>query len=545
MDIQTKDGILLRGIPDGTPDDVIKARIQQIRAGSSQAAQTMPEAPRSYTAREAAMEGAKNLIPSTFQYAKETVSALAHPIDTVKGALNLGAGELSKVLPKSVNDYLNKADEALMGKEKADQLHARQEKIADVVNKQYADRYGSAEGFKRAVAEDPASVLGDVSTVLTAGSSLVPKTSKLAGALRTASDVTNPLYAAEKIVKTPVSALATAGKGTLGVTTGAGKEAVTQAVKAGETGNVSFLNNLRKTANMEDVVDVAKSGLDKMRQEKNAAYRSGMYDIAQDKSVLDFGDIDNALANAAARTEFEGQVIKKGAAKQVNEANKLVNKWRNLDPAKYHTPEGMDALKQQIGDILEEIPFEQKNARAAIGEVYDSIKQTIGNQAPTYAGVMKNYGDAAEQINEIKRALSLGEKASADTALKKLQSILRDDVSSSFGHRKQLAEQLIEHGAEDLMPSLAGQALSSKLPRGLAGQLETYGGLGYVLTHPAALGTALMAAPLASPRVVGEAAYAYGKGKGALKRAGAKVPFTKEQARRAAMLLQQTNQGEQ
>ena len=46
MDIQTKDGILLRGIPDGTPDDVIKARIQQIRAGSSQAAQTMPEAPR-------------------------------------------------------------------------------------------------------------------------------------------------------------------------------------------------------------------------------------------------------------------------------------------------------------------------------------------------------------------------------------------------------------------------------------------------------------------------------------------------------------------
>lgn len=32
MDIQTKDGILLRGIPDGTPDDVIKARIATIRA---------------------------------------------------------------------------------------------------------------------------------------------------------------------------------------------------------------------------------------------------------------------------------------------------------------------------------------------------------------------------------------------------------------------------------------------------------------------------------------------------------------------------------
>lgn len=32
MDIQTKDGIMLRGIPDGTPDDAIKARIEKIRA---------------------------------------------------------------------------------------------------------------------------------------------------------------------------------------------------------------------------------------------------------------------------------------------------------------------------------------------------------------------------------------------------------------------------------------------------------------------------------------------------------------------------------
>jgi hypothetical protein len=35
VDIQTKDGILLRNIPDGTPDDVIKARIEQIRAGGA------------------------------------------------------------------------------------------------------------------------------------------------------------------------------------------------------------------------------------------------------------------------------------------------------------------------------------------------------------------------------------------------------------------------------------------------------------------------------------------------------------------------------
>lgn len=44
MDIQTKDGILLRGIPDGTPDDVIKARIEKIRAegGTTPAASPAP-----------------------------------------------------------------------------------------------------------------------------------------------------------------------------------------------------------------------------------------------------------------------------------------------------------------------------------------------------------------------------------------------------------------------------------------------------------------------------------------------------------------------
>lgn len=34
MDIQTKDGILLRNIPDGTPDEEIKARIEKIRGGA-------------------------------------------------------------------------------------------------------------------------------------------------------------------------------------------------------------------------------------------------------------------------------------------------------------------------------------------------------------------------------------------------------------------------------------------------------------------------------------------------------------------------------
>ena len=45
MDIQTKDGILLRGIPDGTPDEVIKARIDKIRAEGATVTESAPQKP--------------------------------------------------------------------------------------------------------------------------------------------------------------------------------------------------------------------------------------------------------------------------------------------------------------------------------------------------------------------------------------------------------------------------------------------------------------------------------------------------------------------
>lgn len=45
MDIQTKDGILLRNIPDGTPDDAIKARIADIRASKGQVPQPVKPVP--------------------------------------------------------------------------------------------------------------------------------------------------------------------------------------------------------------------------------------------------------------------------------------------------------------------------------------------------------------------------------------------------------------------------------------------------------------------------------------------------------------------
>jgi archaellum component FlaC len=536
--------------PEGASQEQVMAYAQQqFNSQPKLPTASAPELPKSYTAGEAALEGAKNLVPSALKFGVDTASTLLHPIDTATNVGRLAEGSLanlSEAIPGKATPVQNRYTQAMQPSEEYKQSLEKSKGVASAVGKQYADRYGSMEGFKRAVAEDPASILGDISTVLTGGASLAPKAGKLASALRTAGDVTNPLYAAEKIISTPAGWIASAAKGTIGTATGAGGEAINQAVKAGETGNQVFLNNLRKQADMKDVIKTASEGLDRMKAEKNSAYRSGMVDITNDKSVLSFDDIDEAVKNAKTKGSYEGKPTNQKTLDAVADAEEAVKEWKSDDPSKFHTPEGLDNLKQRIGSILEDLPYDSQ-ARVAINDIYHATKNTIQKQAPTYADVMKNYSEAADEINNIKSALSLNKKASADTSLKKLQSILRDDVSSSFGHRKQMAEKLIEHGADDLMPALAGQALSSWKPRGMLGNLETAGGAYYALTHPAALGSALMAAPFIMPRTAGEMAYAYGKGKGALKSAGEKVPFTKEQARKAALLLQQTqsNEGKQ
>jgi hypothetical protein len=308
-----------------------------------------------------------------------------------------------------------------------------------------------------------------------------------------------------------VSGGAKLAKQGLGVSTGAGTEAISQAYKAGRAGGQAaqeFKQNIRGEVPITDVLDVAKQNLADMNAAKQAEYRSGMVNIKNDKAILDFAGIDSALTNAQNRTVYKGKVINEKAANDVAEVRRIVDDWKRENPAEYHTPEGMDALKKRVGDVLEGIPYEQKNARAAVGNVYNSIKSEISKQAPTYSRVMKNYSDSTEQIREIERDLSLGNKASADTGVRKLQSLMRNNVNTNYGQRKQLAEQLTQAGGRDIMPALAGQALSEMTPRGLqrATAIPTSLGAYSLGGFPTAL--AYLAA--SSPRLVGEAAYGAG-----------------------------------
>ena len=325
----------------------------------------------------------------------------------------------------------------------------------------------------------------------------------------------------------------------LGLTTGAGAESIKQAFKSGkEGGNIGkmFAENLRKLVPQSDVLENVSANLTKMGQDLSSAYRDGMVNIKNDKSILDLTPIQQTLKEVNDAFKFKGQTKNALASEKINEANKVITKWNKLDPAEYHTPEGLDALKQQIGGILEDIDFKNTAARKAVGDIYSSIKTTINNQAPEYSKVMKDYHEGLDTINEIKRTFSQTGKAATDTQLRKLQSLTRNNVSTNYGSRLDQMKALEAQGGNEVMPALAGQALNSLMPRGLAGQLGATGFAGgAALTNP----MALPGLALASPRIMGEAAYNVGK-------ASKLMPSSQNAQNLAKMLmLQQTTQGGQ
>ena len=299
----------------------------------------------------------------------------------------------------------------------------------------------------------------------------------------------------------------------LGMTTGVGSEAIKQAYLSGVNKIPEFWQNLTGKADKTQVLDDALQGLNNIQQKLSKDYKLGMMDVSKDKKVLDFAGIDKAIAEAQKNAKFGTQIKNKKAAEVVEDARSLIDNWKNLDPKEYHTPEGFDALKQALYGTLEEIPYEAKSARDAISKIYNSVKSEIRTQAPKYDEVMKGYGEGAETIKEIKRALSLNEQASVDTGLRKLQSLMRDNVNTNWGYRLDLGKKLEKEGNVALRPALAGQALSSVTPRGLVAKGGLYGAglLGAYLHNP----LAALALPAQSPKTVGTLAYGAGKMMGA------------------------------
>lgn len=464
------------------------------------------------SAGEVIGEAITNFPSSAAKYGKEFYEAITNPIETAKSIGMVAAGGLKNITPEVVQKFITS-----IAKEPG-QIDQAVE-MANAFGGDYAKKYGSVEGFKQALASDPVSVLGDLSLLMTGGGSAVAKLPGVARAGQVTAQLgrtIDPFNVVTSAVTKPAKLAGILASEGVGFTSGAGGSAVREAASAGFTGGekaAAFLDQLRTNAPVENVVNTAKGALSEMRNERNALYRSGMVDIKNDKNILNFNNIEKSLTDADKYAYYKNALKNPEAAKALDEVSQVIDDWKSRPASEYHTPEGFDQLKQAVGGVLEKYKPGTTEYRA-VSEVYNSIKNDISAQAPTYAKVMKEYEMATKTLMDLESSLSMSNRANIDTSVRKLQSIMRNNANTNYGRRVEQARMLENAGAETLMPQLAGQALSSWTPRSLQGIGSALTAAGSAYTNPAYLASL----PLTMPRVVGETAYYAGKTAGAPQR---------------------------
>lgn len=434
-----------------------------------------------------------NIGPSLVKFGGDLIQPFLHPVETAKAIGDVAAGAAAKV---GIGD--------------ADQT------AADSVAAFFADRYGGWDNVKKTMIEDPVGFLADAATVLTGGAALGARAPGVAGTLaraagRAASAI-DPATNIARAVAVPANAAGKVAATAFGVSTGAGDDAIREVARAGREGNVTALEQMRAKAPIHDLLDSANYALDQMKEARGRQYRADMAPVYADPTVLKFDDIDRAISDAVDKVTFKGVATNEAGLKVLDEMATAIAEWKLLDPAEYHTAAGLDALKKKLGTIRQTTQ-EGTPARTVANEVYHAVSRAIEKQLPNqYSAAMRAYSQATDEINEIKRTLSLNERATRDTAIRKLLSTTRSNVNTNFGHRQELIDNLAKY--EPTLPgALAGRALEGFAPQGLAraaASPSVTGWLGLTVDPVLAGPAALASLAISSPRVIGETAYKIG-----------------------------------
>jgi hypothetical protein len=475
--------------------------------------------------------------------------AVTNPIQTAKSVGSLGGALLSKM---GVADF--------------------DESSADALGQYYVNKYGSLEGFKKELANNPASILADVATVLTGGAGVATKlglpakiatlgnkaalAQKFAGAVARNVD---PITAMTNLVtKAAPAAVKVAGKGAgkvattaLGLSTGAGGDAITEAAKvgfnrgaAGAPTNASdaFLNAMRDpNASADEIVQLARGAVSNLRQQGSQRYLDKMAQFGKNPVPLDISNVRKritAIKPESYDTWADSQGPRPSSHRAWETMSQFVDEYAykaTQDPSLLE-PLAVDQLKQDLYDVGSKVggAYDRDAARIA-STAYDAVKDELVNHDNLYAAAMKDYENAVTQAQQLEGTFGLsaarGKQPNIESAGRKLAQSLRNNVNTNFGTRRAQVDALAGLDPSGrLLPSLAGQALNAWEPRGLqrgvAGGFASSGLAGIGLDMiPMAMdvpgyltGTNLAALPLMSPRTVGEAAYYGGQAAGTANR---------------------------
>jgi hypothetical protein len=155
---------------------------RDVQGFSGQAGQPQRE----YSWGEVPLQALRSFPSSLGGVYKDTLSALASPIETGKAMAQMLGGAAISALPEGGQQWLMSV---------ANDPQKMQESIdmARAAGGQIAQDYGTSAGFRRKLAEDPAAVLADFSILFSGGAAATARAAPTASsALRVAENLTNP-----------------------------------------------------------------------------------------------------------------------------------------------------------------------------------------------------------------------------------------------------------------------------------------------------------------------------------------------------------------
>jgi hypothetical protein len=440
-----------------------------------------------------------NIPGSAVEYGKAIIQPVIHPIDTVSNLANTLKGVDIK-LRKLWNPVPQTPEEA-----KHDEKY---EQAAEAAGDYFKQRYGSVENLRNTIEKDPVGFSADLSVFLTGGGTAISKIGPLAkvgaGVARVGKAM-EPVSVASKvaspIVKPIVKGAGAVARKVVGVTTGVGEEAIKRAYK----GSKEFTEGMRKTQG-EDILTDVDEALGTVKEQMQAEYLRKFDKISKMKQPLDISPVyrkmDQLMESYGIRIDKNGELdftrstLNRNAVNDVKQIIETIKEW-GKEPGDF-TVKGLDTLKRQLDDFYSP----SKNSRAFVQGLRTSLKDVIVRNVPEYASMTKGYAEVSKMINEVKKALSLGDRASADTAIRKLTKVLREN--NEF--RMMLISKL--PGGEGILDRIAGYSMQRYMPQSFLGRSVAAGEIFSSIYKPQYLVGLLVA----SPRVVAEFLKVLGKG---------------------------------
>ena len=387
----------------------------------------------------------------------------------------------------------------------------------------FAAPYQSAESFKQYAQERPVEALLDISTGAGIASKAVPyKIPSVTGKVpfterqvttpavgfSELSKATNPLYLSGKVLEAGLPPI-------LGLTTGVGGQTVKKVYEASKAGVNSAIDQIVGKTQSIDVLNKAKAGLQEMIAQKNIQYSTGKKSSpfksadtgwAASPAKLDFTPIRKSFDDAKKSITYKGEVSvgdKELAA--INEVEKIINNWESKP--RLHTAAGLDFLKQRIDAVYPD-DIKMTQAQRVIDTTRNGVKNYLVKEVPEYQKAMADYENSIETIREIDRGLLGGNKASQETALRKLLNTTRDET----GIKLSLADKMQKATGIDLATEIAGASMKSYEPKNLLGTLGGGAGIANALFGGAGLTPATaLGIGITSPKITGLLATAGGK----------------------------------